>query len=119
MRGWFLVLGISWWCCGLLKLKFHSEVGFVCFFGNYFHHRNSVSEEKGVGRGLSVRAVLSAGSVFCCAHLSPLCLPANLPLVQCFQRRGDGQPKEEQSREIQKLSLFSGVAVIFSPPDST
>lgn len=70
--GWrdgLLVLGISWRCCGLLKLKFHSEVVFVCFFGNYFHYGDSVSEWKGFGRGLSVRAVLSSGSVIFCDRL--------------------------------------------------
>lgn len=69
MKGWLLVLGISWRCCGLLKLKFHSGVVFVCFFSNYFHYGDSVSEGKEFGRGLSVHAVLGSGSVICCDHL--------------------------------------------------
>lgn len=49
MKGWLLVLGISWLCCGLLMLKFHSVVVSVCFFVNYIHSRDSVSERKGFG----------------------------------------------------------------------
>lgn len=69
MKGQLLILGISCQCCALLKLKFHSEVVFVCYFGNYFHYGDSVSERKAFGRGLSARAVLSSGSVICCDHL--------------------------------------------------
>lgn len=50
MKGWLLVLGISWLCCGLLMLKFHSVVVSVCFFVNYIHYRDSVSERKGFGQ---------------------------------------------------------------------
>lgn len=99
MKGWLLVLGISWWCCGLLKLKFHSEVVFVCFFGNYFHYGDSVSAGKGIGRGLPAHAVLSSGSVICCDHLL-------FAYLQTFHIRGasggDWQQEEEQSRRIQK-----------------
>lgn len=72
-----LVLGVSWWCCGLLKLKFHSEVGFVCFFGNYSHHRNCVSEGKGLA-GVYQCVLCSALALSFAVPISPLltCKPS-------------------------------------------
>lgn len=114
MKGWLLGLGISWRFCGLLKLKFHSEVVFVCVFGNYFHYKDSVSEGKGFGRGLSVRAALGSGSVVCCDHL----LFAYLQTFHiCGASRGEEMGgRRRKSREIQKKAyLFSEMAVIFCP----
>lgn len=99
MKGWLLVLGISWRFCGLLKLKFHSEVVFVCFFGNYFHYGDSVLEGKGFGRGLSVRAVLSSGSVICCDHLL-------LAYLQTFHICGVSRGEEMGSRRRNRVGKF-------------
>lgn len=78
MKGWLLVLGVSWLCCGLLMLKFHSEVVFVCFIVNYVHSGDSVSERKGFGRVYqwvvcSALALSFAVLLFAHLHISHIC----------------------------------------------